>query len=144
MEHISIDHIYAFTWYPYKLLCHSRTTSSQVSRLYICPSGRGGHCQQLLGRDCVPPRFWSTAGLTMKVGGVRARTQTTTVTKISTDIKATFGEKNNGPCEWYLCPPYVLFNQGGKVHPIDGVGEILLVHLHITYHMSHVTGLEVD
>ena len=144
MEHISIDHIYAFTWYPYKLLCHPRTTSSQVSRLYICPSGRGGHCQQLLGRGCVPPRFWSTAGLTMKVGGVRARTQTTTVTKISTDIKATFGEKNNWPCEWYLCPPYVLFNQGGKVHPIDGVGEILLVHLHITYHMSHVTGLEVD
>ena len=44
----------------------------------------------------VSPRYWSTAGLTMKVEGVRAaRTQTTTVTKISTDINANiWGGKN--------------------------------------------------
>jgi len=33
------------------------------------------------------------------------------------------------PGKRYLCPPYVLFDQGSKVHPIDRVGEILSVHL---------------
>ena len=137
MEHISIDHIYAFTWYPYKLLCHSRTTSSQVSRLYICPSGRGGHCQQLLGRDCVPPRFWSTAGLTMKVGGVRARTQTTTVTKISTDIKADFGGKGTNLVSGISVLHMYCSTKGARFIPLTELEKYCLYTYisHITCHM---------
>ena len=90
-----------------------------------------------------PLEFQSTAGLTMRVGRVRAtRTQTATVTKISTDTIVQI-DGGQSPGKRYLCPPYVLFDQGSKVHPIDRVGEILSVNLsQATCMISHDIALD--
>ena len=104
--------------------------SAKSSGCKFVLGGRGRHCQQLWGRGCASPLVfvygWPYDESWRSLG---SRTQTTTVTKISTDIDANFWETNNLPCQWYLSPPYVLLNQGGKVHSIDRVGEVLLVHL---------------
>ena len=90
-----------------------------------------------------PLEFQSTAGLTMRVGRVRAtRTQTATVTKISTDTIVQI-DGGQSPGKRYLCPPYVLFDQGSEVHPIDRVGEILSVNLsQATCMISHDIALD--
>ena len=66
----------------------------------------------------------------MRVGGVWAREPKLQQSpRFQPILRQTFGETNNLPCQRYLSPPYVLLNQGGKVHSIDRVGEVLLVHL---------------
>ena len=104
--------------------------SAKSSGCKFVLGGRGGHYQQLWGHGRAVPRFLSTAGLTMRVGGVWAREPKLQQSpRFQPILRQSFGETNNLPCQRYLSPPYVLLNQGGKVHSIDRVGEVLLVHL---------------